>query len=134
MACFLVSAAAAVGASVAKKVVENKENKQEHVEIKDYKFGCETKWSTRLKYLAMTLWSGSFLLAGEHIIHGEVIPYPPFLTAASSAAGTAEMLHEMGTVGVGMFAMLVAAWGIGVFLWDYIKYKKHQKSLLSKEV
>ena len=134
MACFLVSATAAVGVSVAKKIVEKHEIKKGEVEIKEYKFGCETKWSTRLKYLAMTLWTGSFLLAGEHILHGEVVPFPPFLTAAANPEDTAEMLHEMGTVGVGMFVMLVAAWGIGCLVWDYIKFKKHQKLPLAKEV
>ena len=86
-----------------------------------------------MKYLAATLWTGSFWLAGEHILHGEVVPFPPFLTAAANPEDAAEMLKEMGTVGVGMLALLVIAWGIGVFVWDYIKYKKHQKLQLSKE-
>ncbi|MBQ9369717.1 MAG: hypothetical protein IJU10_01430 [Clostridia bacterium] len=135
MACFLVSTAAAIGATVAQKVVAKKENKKTEIaetEIKEYKFGCETKWSTRLKYLATTLWTGSFLLAGEHVIHGEVVPFPPFLTAASDPASASEMLHEMGTVGVGMFALLVVAWGVGTFLWDLIKYRKHKKAQLKE--
>ena len=130
MACFLVSTAAAIGATVAQKVVAKKENKKAEIaetEIKEYKFGCETKWSTRLKYLATTLWTGSFLLAGEHVIHGEVVPFPPFLTAASDPTATADMLREMGTVGVAMLAMLVFAWGVGTFLWDLFKFKKHKK-------
>lgn len=138
MACFLVSAAAAVGVSVAQKVVATKEKKKAEAgetEVKEYKFGCETKWSTKLKYLSATLWSGSFLLAIEHILHGEVVPFPPFLTAAASPEDTVEMFKEMGTVGIGMLALLVIAWGVGVFVWDYVKYKKHQKQLqtLSKE-
>ncbi|MBO4473187.1 MAG: hypothetical protein J5765_05195 [Clostridia bacterium] len=130
MACFLVSTVAAIGVTVAQKVALKSEKKKAEVaegEIKDYKFGCETKWSTRLKYLATTLYTGSFLLAGEHVLHGEVVPYPPFLTAAADAADAAEMLHEMSTVGVAMLALLVAAWGFGVFLWDFIKYRKHKK-------
>ena len=140
MACFLVSTAAAVGVTVAQKIIAKNENKKAEVgeaEIKEYKFGCETKWSTRLKYLATTLWTGSFLLAGEHVIHGEVIPFPPFLTAASDPADAADMLHEMGTVGVAMLALLVVAWGVGAFLWDFIKFKKHkkqQKPQLDKEI
>lgn len=130
MACFLVSTVAAVGVTVAEKIVAKNENKKAEVgekEIKEYKFGCETKWSTRLKYLATTLWTGSFLLAGEHILHGEVVPFPPFLTAAANPTDAAEMLHEMGTVGVAMLGVLVAAWGVGAFLWDLIKFKKHKK-------
>ena len=130
MACFLVSAAAAVGVTVAQKIAAKKENKKAEVtenENKEYKFGCETKWSTRLKYLSTTLWTGSFLLAGEHILHGEVVPFPPFLTAAADPGDTAEMLREMGTVGVGMLALLVVAWGVGCFIWDLIKYRRHKK-------
>jgi len=140
MACFLVSTAAAVGVTVAQKIVAKKENKKvvpEETEIKDYKFGCETKWSTRLKYLATTLWTGSFLLAGEHVIHGEVVPFPPFLTAAADPTDAAEMLHEMGTVGVAMCALLIVAWGVGAFLCDLIKFRKHkkkQKPQLEKEI
>ena len=139
MACFLVSAAAAVGVTVAQKVTAKNEKKKAEVaesEIKEYKFGCETKWSTRLKYLATTLWTGSFLLAGEHILHGEVVPFPPFLTAASDPTSATQMLREMGTVGVSMLAVLVAAWGVGFFVWDLIKYKKHKKQelQLKKEI
>jgi len=140
MACFLVSTAAAVGVTVAQKIIAKNENKKVEFgenESKEYKFGCETKWSTRLKYLATTLWTGSFLLAGEHVIHGEVVPFPPFLTAAADPADAAEMFHEMGTVGVAMLAVLVVAWGVGAFLWDYIKFRKHKKAKklqLEKEV
>ena len=140
MACFLVSTAAAIGVTIAQKVTAKKEEKKAEVakqDIKEYKFGSETKWSTRLKYLATTLWTGSFLLAGEHVLHGEVAPFPPFLTAAADPADAAEMLHEMGTVGVAMLALLVVAWGVGCFIWDLIKHRKHKKQeklQLNKEI
>ncbi len=132
MACFLVSTAAAVGTGVARHIVKHHEKKGSKT-IDETKFGCETKWSDKLKYLEFTLWGGSFLLAGEHIIHGEVTPFPPFLTAASSAEETLTMLNEMGTVGVAMLAALVGAWAIGVFVWDFIKFKK-RKTKFAKEV
>ena len=130
MACFLVSAAAAVGVTAAKYVVKHHEKKNELKieEPKEYKFGSEVKWSKKLAYLELLLWSGSFVLAGEHAIHGEIVPYPPFLTAMQSAEDAAEMWHEMLTVGVTMFALLVAAWAIGVFVVDLIKYRKHKKA------
>ena len=37
------------------------------------------------------------------------------------------MLAEMGTVGVTMLVALLVAWGIGVLLVDYFKYKKHKE-------
>ena len=62
-------------------------------------------------------------MALEHILHGEVVPFPPFLTAASNPADAAEMLTEMGTVGVAMLAILL---GVGVAIVDYLKFKKRK--------
>ena len=135
MACFLVSAAAAIGVGAAKYVVRHNEKKNELKvqEPKEYKFGSEVKWSKKLSYLELMLWSGSFVLAGEHILHGEVTPYPPFLTAAGEGPeAVTEMLTEMGTVGVTMLVALVAVWAVGVVLVDYLKYRKHKLS--KKEV
>ena len=128
MACFVVSAAAAIGVGAAKYVIRHHEKKNEvtKVEPKEVKFGSDVKWSTKLAYLELTLWSGAFLLAGEHVLHGEVTPYPPFLTAMSSPEETTTMLKEMGTVGVAMLGILVAAWAVGVFIVDLLKYKKRK--------
>ena len=131
MACFLVSATVAVGVSVARHIVKHHENKLE-LEGKTQlpeKFGSDIKWSQKLAYLELTLFSGSFLLAIEHILHGEVVPFPPFITAASNSADAVEMLTEMGTVGVAMLAILLVAWGVGVLLADYFKFKKRKKGL-----
>lgn len=136
MACFTITAAAALGVAAAKYVVRHNEKKNalKEQEPKEYKFGSEVKWSKKLAYLELTLWGGSFLLAGEHIIHGEVVPYPPFLTAAGEGPDAVnEMLTEMGTVGVTMLAVLVVAWTIGVFIVDCIKFKKHQKAKIAIE-
>ena len=128
MACFLVSATVGVGAAVARHIVKHHENK---LEIKKKtqlpeKFGSDVKWSQKLAYLELTLFSGSFVLALEHILHGEVVPFPPFLTAASNPADAAEMLTEMGTIGVAMLAILLVAWGAGVAIVDYFKFKKRK--------
>ncbi|MDD2214647.1 MAG: hypothetical protein PHR21_08955 [Oscillospiraceae bacterium] len=58
------------------------------------------------------LWGGSALLAFEHIWHGEVVPWFPFLTAATDPSDRAAMLHEMATVGVSMALLVTAAWGL----------------------
>ena len=131
MACFVVSATDGVGVSVARHIVKHHEKKLE-LEGKTQlpeKFGSDIKWSQKLAYLELTLFSGSFLLAIEHILHGEVVPFPPFLTAASNPADAAEMLTEMGTVGVAMLAILLVAWGVGVLIADYFKFKKRKKGL-----
>ena len=135
MACFVVSAVAAIGVGAAKYVVKHHEKKNELTvsEPKEYKFGSEVKWSKKIAYLELMLWSGSFVLAGEHVLHGEVSPYPPFLTAAGEGPeAVSEMLTEMGTVGVVMLAALVATWAIGVLVVDFLKYRKHK--MAKKEV
>ena len=135
MACFVVSAVAAIGVGAAKYVVKHHEKKNELTvkEPKEYKFGSEVKWSKKLAYLELMLWSGSFVLAGEHVLHGEVSPYPPFLTAAGEGPeAVSEMLTEMGTVGVVMLAALLATWAVGVLVVDFLKYRKHK--MAKKEV
>ena len=117
MACFLVSAAEALVATVATKVVEKKEKKQLKLQEEGKVPAEQTSeqpvkvpFSKKLKWLRDMLWGGSALLAFEHIWHGEVVPWFPFLTAASDPTEAAEMLHEMATVGVTMAVVVTLAW------------------------
>ena len=66
------------------------------------------------------LWGGVALLAFEHIWHGEVVAWFPFLTAMSNAEDAAEMLHEMATVGVGMAVLITVVWGVMCVVADAI--------------
>ena len=50
------------------------------------------------------------LLAFEHLWHGEIIPWFPFLSAVGNPADMAEMLAEMGSVGVAMAAGVTLVW------------------------
>ena len=83
MACFVVSAAAGVGVAIARHAVKHHEKKKADAGVapKIEKFGSDTKWSKKLAYLELMLFAGSFVLAIEHIIHGEIVPFPPFFTA-----------------------------------------------------
>ena len=74
----------------------------------------------KLKWLNWMLWGGTILLAIEHIWHGEVVPWPPFLTAMTSPADTAAMLHEMATVGTSMALTITFLWGIMVYVSNKI--------------
>ena len=56
------------------------------------------------------LWGGSALLAFEHIWHGEVTPWFPFLTNAANPAEAVQMLFEMATSGVAMAAIVTGVW------------------------
>ena len=67
-------------------------------------------FSRKQSWITNHLWGGAGLLAFEHVWHGEVTPYFPFLTAASNPQDTAAMLHEMSTVGVSMAALITIVW------------------------
>lgn len=68
--------------------------------------------SRKLTWLTNLLWGGVVLLAFEHLWHGEIVPWFPFITGASNPADTASMLHEMSTVGVGMAVLVTLIWCI----------------------
>lgn len=84
MACFLVpTATAIVTAAVSKKLPEE----------------CHVNW------LNAMLWGGVVMLAVEHVAHGEVVPYPPFLTA-----GLREVFPEMMRIGAPMTLAIFLIW------------------------
>ncbi|EXM40439.1 hypothetical protein RASY3_00650 [Ruminococcus albus SY3] len=105
MACFVVPATEAIVTTIIQKVVAKKE-KSEDKDGSRMKIG----FADKLKWLNGMLWGGSGLLAFEHVWHGEVTPFFPFLTAANDPADTAEMLHEMATSGSAMAILVTAVW------------------------
>lgn len=66
----------------------------------------------KLWILNTLLWGGVVLLALEHAWHGEIVPWPPFLTAMTNPVDIPLMFHEIATVGTAMTAATVAVWGI----------------------
>ena len=112
MACFLVPATEAVVATIATKVIEKKEKNALTVSAgkKTLEMPEKLPFSRKLKWLTNLLWGGSVLLAFEHVWHGEVVPWFPFLTAAANPEDAAEMLHEMATAGVAMAVLVTAIW------------------------
>ena len=109
MACFVVPATEALVTTVATKIIERREASIEDVEVK---FANKEMLSAKLKRLNNLLWGGSALLAFEHLWHGEIQPFFPFLTAAGNAEDAIEMLHEMSTVGVSMAVLVTAVWAV----------------------
>ena len=95
MACFTVPLATAVVAGAAKNALPESTHRNPFV--------------ARLGWLGKMMLGGSFLLAIEHVYHGEIVFTPPFLTAVRNGE-TGEMLHEMATRGVAMTILLVAVW------------------------
>ena len=135
MACFLVPAAEAAIVTVVANVTKSKEKNKEQFTISNNSASDnvetveETKisFSTKLMWLARLLWGGAFLLAYEHIWHGEVVPWFPFLTAASNPADASEMLSEMATVVVTMAVLVTLVWA-GIVLVTNSMAKKVSKT------
>lgn len=131
MACFTVTAAAAIGVGVARHIVKHHEKKVDPTRVDPIKLD---DWSTskKLGILELALFGGSFILAGEHLIHGEVSFKFPWLTAVSEGPeAVKEMLTEMGTVGVAMLLSIVGAWAVGLVIRHFILKRKVSK--LAKE-
>lgn len=101
MACFIAPAAEAVAVSIIAKKLKKDENAS----------NVKIPFSRKVKWLSNMLWGGSALLAFEHVWHGEVVPFFPFLTAAQTSAGTFEMLREIAAVGLTMGLIVTAVWG-----------------------
>jgi len=99
MACFLVPGSEAVVTTIIQKVI-----------------GKERSEKIKLKWLNIMLWGGVILLAIEHIWHGEVVPWPPFLTAMENPEDVGPMLHEMATVGAAMAIAVTLTWVVLVAL------------------
>ena len=127
MACFTATIVEAIATTVITAVVKKKEKAHE-AESKTGN-GTETaahthtpriRLSEKLGWLNMMLWGGSALLLFEHIWHGEVVPWFPFFTAASSPESLQTMLHEIATVGVGMCLLVTGVWAVAALIADVI--------------
>lgn len=125
MACFIVSAMEAAVVTVAKKVVEKSEAKKaEKSEKTGEELSVKIPFSKKLGWLSSMLWGGSALLMFEHVWHGEVVPWYPFLTAMSNPEDATEMFHEMATVGVSMAVLVTVVWAFICIGADHLAKKK----------
>ena len=75
-------------------------------------------------WLANLLWGGCLLLCYEHIWHGEVVPWFPFLTAMASPDETSVMLSEMRSVGGTMAIEITVVWVLIVLAANAIVKRK----------
>ncbi len=134
MACFTVPAAEAIITTIAEQIIKSRENKKAlsgAVSTKaDSEQNSKISFSTKLGWLNKLLWGGSALLAFEHVWHGEVVPFFPFLTAVENGE-TSEMLHEMATTGVCMALIVTAVWGIMVGVVSLIEKSSENKNKAS---
>ena len=124
MACFTATIVEAAATTIITAAVKKKEKKQElaapHIDSTSHTEAPRIKLSQKLSWLNIMLWGGSVLLLFEHIWHGEVVPWFPFLTAASDPNDLQAMLREIATVGVGMALLVTAVWAVMVLIADLI--------------
>ncbi len=133
MACFLVPVAEAVVTTVAAKVIKSREKDAAALRISTEN-GIEAvekiPFSAKLNWLSKLLLGGSALLCFEHVWHGEIVPWFPFLTAASNPADTYVMLEEMASIGGSMAVLLTLVW-VGMLLVTSNIQKKALRQQLS---
>ena len=106
MACFTVPLAEAVIVTTVRKTVLKKSAVNA---VHSAKMDSINESVGRLEKM---LYGGSFLLAIEHLWHGEISFLPPFLTALNSPAEISVMLQELASVGVGMALLVTGVWAL----------------------
>ena len=124
MACFLVPAAEAVVITAVKAGLE----KSAAANSDPTQTKRRLELVQKISWLANLLWGGAVLLAFEHLWHHEVVPWFPFLTAAADPGDTAQMLHEMSTVGVTMAVLVTVVWGGAVVATNAIRRRSHTEA------
>ncbi len=115
MACFIVPSVLAVIVSIVRRVVKGS--------LKELNLGL----------LEGLLWGGAGILALEHVWHGEVVPWPPFLTAMQSPGEWVVAVHEMLTVGTAMTLTTVGVWG-GILLFNRLRILRLEKLVTERKV
>lgn len=103
MACFAVPMSLAIGIGTIRKKIPAKYH---------------------INWLLSLLGGGVVALVMEHIAHGEIILYPPFLTAMNTPSNTAVMLQEMATIGIGMTVVCTTVWVAMVVYVSKVETKK----------
>jgi len=115
MACFIVPSVLAVIVSIVRRIVKGS--------LKELNLGL----------LEGLLWGGAGILALEHVWHGEVVPWPPFLTAMQSPGEWVVAVHEMLTVGTAMTLTTVGVWG-GILLFNRLRILRLEKLVTERKV
>ena len=127
MACFTVPLAEEGGISAVEKFALR------HADDKGAVSSKIASIKEKLSWLKKMLYGGSFLLAIEHLYHGEISLLPPFLTAMSTPEELPEVFHEMATVGVGMAVLVTSVWGIITMFSGLVK-KTGQRDIVNEGV
>lgn len=123
MACFTAVIPEAVALHFVKKHIEKKEaqnNSKDSTKISD---SAKIPMSVKISWLITMLWGGIFLLAIEHFWHGEIVPYPPFLSAVQNGE-TQSMLEEILFIGGAIDIFVPAVWFMACVIIEKMRAKK----------
>ena len=115
MACFIVPLVLGTILSILKKLVS------------------KTAEKLKLDILATMMFGGSIVLMIEHMWHGEVVPWPPFLTAMKDPSEWAVAVSEMSTVGTAMSLAVTGTWA-SMLLINKFRVKMVSTTKYSKQV
>lgn len=88
----------------------------------------------RLDILEIMLITGAVILAIEHLWHGELVPYPPFLTAMQNPYDLSGLLSEISIVGSSMTATVVLAWFSITAFNNRVKLKQSMHKVLKNVI
>jgi len=108
MSCFIVPATATIVTTSMRKKIPQKY----HIE-----------------WLNSMLWGGVVMLAVEHYTHGEILPFPPFLTAMQNPADIFMILKELATIGGAMTVAIFAVWTVMVLIANTVTKMRQKKSI-----
>ncbi|MCS7146088.1 MAG: hypothetical protein RMJ28_05345 [Nitrososphaerota archaeon] len=65
----------------------------------------------RFSLLRILMWGGAVGLVADHVVNGELVPYPPFLTGWNPASGLAPLLEELLFIGGPITLSITGLWG-----------------------
>ncbi len=81
----------------------------------------------RISWLNIMLWGGVAMLVVDHFLAGEIVLYPPFLTAMGTSSAIPMLVQEIITVGGLMTLVVVIIWAILVAVTA--RMTRHSKQL-----
>lgn len=136
MACFLVGGGEAIVATAVRAAVKKNEMKNGVIDADGHQLTDPAVhgicWTRKIGWLMSMLWGAVILLCIEHMWHGEVVPFPPFLTAMNDPSEIPVMLGEMATVGVGMAVLVTVAWLVVCALADVAVKRTFSPSMVKE--
>lgn len=141
MACFTAVIPEVVALHFVKKHIEKKEAQNlanadfTNVDSAKFSLGAESSanpakipMSVKLSWLITMLWGGIFLLAIEHLWHGEIIASPPFLSAIATGE-VASMMEEIILIGGAIDIFIPAVWFVACMAIEKMRAKSQNLAL-----